>query len=41
MSFDYLLAGRTGISEPLPAAEPRLGRQTGFPLDAVPLFGRY
>ncbi len=32
--FDYLLVESTGISEPLPAAEPRLGRRTvlTFPL---------
>ena len=32
--FDYLLVGSTGVSEPLPAAEPRLGRRTArtFPL---------
>jgi hypothetical protein len=32
--FDYLLVESTGISEPLPAAEPRLGRRTvlSFPL---------
>ena len=32
--FDYLLLESTGISEPLPAAEPRLGRRTvlTFPL---------
>src|ERR1700751_5180176 len=32
--FDYLLVESTGISEPLPAAEPRLGRGTvlTFPL---------
>jgi hypothetical protein len=31
---DYLLVESTGISEPLPAAEPRLGRRTvlTFPL---------
>jgi G3E family GTPase len=26
--FDYLLMEATGILEPLPAAEPRLGRRT-------------
>jgi hypothetical protein len=32
--FDYLLVESTGVSEPLPAAEPRLGRRTvlTFPL---------
>jgi hypothetical protein len=32
--FDYLFVASTGISEPLPAAEPRLGRRTvlNFPL---------
>jgi G3E family GTPase len=32
--FDYLLVESTGISEPLPGAEPRLGRRTvrTFPL---------
>ena len=32
--FGYLLAESTGISEPLPVAEPRLGRRTvlTFPL---------
>src|SRR5438445_12593681 len=32
--FDYLLVESRGISEPLPAAEPRLGRRTvlTFPL---------
>jgi hypothetical protein len=32
--FDYLLVESTGISEPLPVAEPRLGRRTvlTFPL---------
>jgi hypothetical protein len=32
--FGYLLVESTGISEPLPAAEPRLGRRTvlTFPL---------
>ena len=32
--FDYLLVESTGISEPLPAAEPHLGRRTvlTFPL---------
>src|SRR6266566_8826934 len=32
--FDYLLVESTGILEPLPAAEPRLGRRTvrTFPL---------
>jgi Protein of unknown function (DUF1826) len=33
-AFDYLLVESTGISEPLPVAEPRLGRRTvlTFPL---------
>lgn len=33
-SFGYLLVGSTGVSEPLPAAEPPLGRRTvlTFPL---------
>jgi G3E family GTPase len=32
--FDYLLVESTGLSEPLPRAEPRLGRRTvlTFPL---------
>ena len=32
--YDYLLVESTGLSEPLPAAEPRLGRRTvlTFPL---------
>jgi len=32
--FDYLLVESTGLSEPLPGAEPRLGRRTvlTFPL---------
>ena len=32
--FDYLLVESTGISEPVPLAEPRLGRRTvlTFPL---------
>jgi G3E family GTPase len=32
--FDYLFVESTGISEPLPVAEPRLGRRTvlTFPL---------
>ena len=36
--FDYLLLDSTGISEPLPVAEPRLGRRTvlTFPLLAPP-----
>ncbi len=36
--FDYLLVESAGISEPLPVAEPRLGRRTvlTFPLLAPP-----
>jgi G3E family GTPase len=36
--FEYLLVESTGISEPLPAAEPRLGRRTAltFPLFPPP-----
>src|ERR1700737_4440130 len=37
-SFDYLLVESTGILEPLPVAEPRLGRRTvlTFPLFSPP-----
>jgi hypothetical protein len=36
--FDYLLVESTGIwiSEPLPAAEPRLGRRTALTLPLLP-----
>lgn len=36
--FDYLLLVSTGISEPRPVAEPRLGRRTAltFPLFPPP-----
>ena len=36
--FDYLLVESTGIPEPLPVAEPRLGRRTvlTFPLPPPP-----
>ena len=36
--FDYLLVESTGISEPLPVAETRLGRRTAltFPLPPPP-----
>jgi hypothetical protein len=36
--FDYLLVESTGLSEPLPGAEPRLGRRTvlTFPLFPPP-----
>ena len=36
--LDYLLVESTGISEPLPVAEPRLGRRTvlTFPLFPPP-----
>ena len=36
--FDYLLLESTGIAEPLPVAEPRLGRRTVliFPLAPPP-----
>ena len=38
ISCDYLLAPSAGISEPLPAAEPGLGRRTvlTFPLFPPP-----
>jgi hypothetical protein len=34
--FSYLLVGSTGISEPLPAAEPRLGRRTALTFPLLP-----
>jgi hypothetical protein len=34
--FDYLFVESTGISEPLPAAEPRLGRRTVLTFPLVP-----
>jgi hypothetical protein len=34
--FDYLLAGWTGVSEPLPAAETRLGRRTALTFLLLP-----
>ena len=34
--FDYLLVESTGISEPLPVAEPRLGRRTVLTFPLVP-----
>ena len=34
--FDYLLVESTGISEPLPAAEPRLGRRTVLTFRLLP-----
>jgi hypothetical protein len=34
--FDYLLVGSTGISEPLPAAAPRLGRRTALTFPLLP-----
>ena len=34
--FDYLLVESTGISEPLPAAEPRLGRRTALTFPLLP-----
>ena len=34
--FDYLLVESTGISEPLPVAEPRLGRRTVLTLPLLP-----
>jgi G3E family GTPase len=33
--FDYLLVESAGISEPLPVAEPRLGRRTVLTLPLV------
>ena len=33
---DYLLVESTGISEPLPAAEPRLGRRTALTFPLLP-----
>ena len=35
--FDYLLVESTGISEPLPPAEPRLGRRTVLTFPLLPL----
>ena len=34
--FDYLLVESAGISEPLPVAEPRLGRRTVLTLPLLP-----
>jgi G3E family GTPase len=34
--FDYLLLESTGILEPLPVAEPRLGRRTALILPLLP-----
>ena len=34
--FDYLLVESTGISEPLPVAEPRLGRRTVLTVPLLP-----
>jgi hypothetical protein len=34
--FDYLPAASMGISESLPAAEPRLGRRTALTLPLLP-----
>jgi G3E family GTPase len=34
--FDYLLVQSTGISEPLPVAEPRLGRRTALTFRLLP-----
>jgi hypothetical protein len=34
--FDYLLDDSTGFSEPLPAAEPRLGRRTALTFPLLP-----
>jgi G3E family GTPase len=34
--FDYLLVESTGIPEPLPVAEPRLGRRTVLTLPLLP-----
>lgn len=33
---DYLLVESTGISEPLPAAKPRLGRRTALTFPLLP-----
>jgi hypothetical protein len=33
---DYLLVASTGILEPLPTAEPRLGRRTALTLPLLP-----
>jgi G3E family GTPase len=35
-SFDYLLVESTGLSEPLPLAEPRLGRRTALTFPLLP-----
>jgi G3E family GTPase len=34
--FDYLLVGSTGVPEPLPAAETRLGRRTALTFSLLP-----
>ena len=34
--LDYLLAGSKGVSEPLPAAETRLGRRTALTFPLLP-----
>ena len=34
--FDYLLVESTGISEPPPVAEPRLGRRTALTFPLLP-----
>jgi hypothetical protein len=34
--FDYLLVESTGLSEPLPGAEPRLGRRTVLTVPLLP-----
>jgi hypothetical protein len=34
--FDYLLVGSTGVSEPLPATETRLGRRTALTFPLLP-----
>ena len=34
--FGYLLVGATGVSEPLPAAETRLGRRTALTFPLLP-----
>jgi hypothetical protein len=34
--FDYLLAGSTGVSEPLPAVGTRLGRRTALTFPLLP-----